>query len=249
MTQHPYRYLLIDADHTIYDFDRCQEEALEKTFQDFGQTFRAEWHPIYTRLNLAAWDAHERGILTREQIRTVRFTQLAEEVGIQLDPELYHERYVEHLSGIVHYLDTAEAALHELAKSYKLAMITNGLPNVQRPRLARSSITPLFSAIIISGEISKTKPDPAFFSHTLHQLGNPSPSQCLVIGDNLFADIGGGQNAGMHTCWFNPNGKINGEPGVLPTFTVRNWNEITGMLKPNPADELIRNIPPDQSLQ
>lgn len=230
MAHSHYQYLLIDADHTIYDFDRCQEEALEQTFLDFGQTFLPEWHPIYTRLNLAAWDAHERGILTREQIRTVRFSQLAAEVGIHLDPESYHERYVEHLSGIVHYLDTAESSLHELAKSFTLAMITNGLPNVQRPRLSRSSITPLFSAIVISGEISKTKPDPAFFNHTLDQLGNPSPEDCLVIGDNLFADIGGGQNAGMHTCWFNPHGKSNAEPGVTPTFTVRNWDEIKSLL-------------------
>ncbi|MCB0657396.1 MAG: YjjG family noncanonical pyrimidine nucleotidase [Saprospiraceae bacterium] len=230
MNKHKYRYLLIDADHTIYDFDRSQAEALERTFAAFEQSFRPEWHSIYTKYNLAAWDAHERGILTREEIRTVRFTQLAKEVGIELDAEAYHERYVENLSQIVHYLDTAEDTLHVLAQHFGLALITNGLPNVQRPRLARSSITPLFKAIVISGEIHRTKPDPDFFAHTVEALGGPAPDECLVIGDNLFADIGGGQQAGMHTCWFNPTGKPNQEPGVQPTYSVRTWMDIRQML-------------------
>ena len=31
----------------------------------------------------------------------------------------------------------------------------------------------------------------------------------MVIGDSLTSDIQGGVNAGIDTCWFNPQGKEN----------------------------------------
>ena len=32
------------------------------------------------------------------------------------------------------------------------------------------------------------------------------PARAIIVGDSLTSDIRGGINAGIRTCWFNPNG-------------------------------------------
>jgi FMN phosphatase YigB (HAD superfamily) len=47
----------------------------------------------------------------------------------------------------------------------------------------------------------------------------------LVVGDSLSSDIQGGINAGLDTCWLNPNHAEN--PGqVRPTYEITRLDEL-----------------------
>ena len=65
--------------------------------------------------------------------------------------------YMEQL--VIHYefLPGAKEVLRELNGHFQLVYITNGLADVQRPRLQLSEIDHLFESIIIADEIGHQK--------------------------------------------------------------------------------------------
>jgi FMN phosphatase YigB (HAD superfamily) len=85
-----------------------------------------------------------------------------------------------------------------------LALITNGIKEVQRPRFVQSALKDYFTVLIISEEVGTAKPDPAIFEAAFVQMGHPHRDEVLIIGDGLTSDIQGGYNYGIDTCWFNP---------------------------------------------
>jgi 2-haloacid dehalogenase len=56
-----------------------------------------------------------------------------------------------------------------------------------------------------------------------------TPQEALIIGDSLSSDIRGGINAGLDTCWFNPNGK-EAPPDMRITYTIRRLCELESIL-------------------
>lgn len=146
-------HLLIDVDHTIFDFDRCQNESLEYAFKDCNLDFQSTYCDLYTSINKRYWKLFEGGEITREQLKEYRFKQFFSSIGQDTDPVKFHEKYVSYLRYAIHYYDGAKVGLEKLSKKYILSLITNGLAEVQRPRIERSGIGYLFNAIMISGEI------------------------------------------------------------------------------------------------
>ena len=59
----------------------------------------------------------------------------------------------------------------------------------------------------------------------LRALGVENREHVLMVGDSLTSDIQGGANAGLDTCWFNPNHTEN--PGkVIPTYEIASLEEL-----------------------
>ncbi len=93
-------------------------------------------------------------------------------------------------------------ALDGLRVRYRLAMLTNGAPDIQRAKIAGAGLAPYFEVIVVSGEVGVGKPDPRIFTHTLDLLNVPA-SEAVMIGDNLTNDIRGAQGAGMRAIWID----------------------------------------------
>ena len=224
-----YTHILLDADHTIFDFETSQNRSLELAFDKMKIPFRSDYAKAYDRINKSAWLALERGQISRKELVKQRSTQFATVVEHPFDPSVFHDHYKHYLSQQVHYYDHARETVEELSKHYTLAMITNGLAPIQRPRLSISGIEHLFDEITISGEIDRAKPDPEYFNHTFQKLKNPDRKNTLVIGDNLIADIYGGQQAGCDTCWINYS-NLEVHEKITPTYSVDNWLDIQALL-------------------
>jgi putative hydrolase of the HAD superfamily len=122
-----------------------------------------------------------------------------------------------------------EPALRELQKQYRLALLTNGAPSLQRFKINASGLSPYLANVTISGDLGYGKPDPRIFQHTIDLLGVP-PEAAVMIGDNLRRDIYGAQNAGLHGIWINrfndPKPNNLGADGIIGNL----W-QLTAMLK------------------
>ena len=114
-------------------------------------------------------------------------------------------------------------------RGHKIYAATNGVSYIQRGRLQASSILPFFDDIFISDEVGAHKPSTDFFEKIADQVHDFHPASALMIGDSLTADIQGGNNAGIDSIWFNPNGLVNETPAV-PTYQVKNYQEILTIL-------------------
>jgi 2-haloacid dehalogenase len=55
-------------------------------------------------------------------------------------------------------------------------------------------------------------------------MGHPARSEVLIVGDSLTSDILGGHNYGIDTCWFNPDGKTDGQ--AMSTYEIHRLAEL-----------------------
>lgn len=115
--------------------------------------------------------------------------------------------------------------LDTLKGSYKLLLLTNGSPDLQKEKLAGvPSITSYFDHIVISGEFGVGKPDVSIFHHALGLLGIQA-EEGIMIGDKLTTDILGSGRVGMRNIWINHHGLQSGDE-IVPAFEVSRLQEI-----------------------
>ena len=223
-----YPWILFDADDTLFDFGRAEAQALREAFGALGEAFDEAWLPVYQRVNAVAWRELEAGAVTPERLRVLRFERLADELGRPIDASSFSAEYLRRLAMQAHLVPGALATVRRLRPRHGLALITNGLADVQRPRLARSPLRDAFEQIVISEEVGVAKPDPAFFEIVLDRLGRPARADALVVGDSLTSDIAGGIAAGLDTCWFNPAGRARGD-GPAAHYVIGRLNELPSL--------------------
>ena len=227
-----YRWILFDADNTLFDFDRSASEALRRTIEAHGLTYQPAHANTYQQINSRYWHAFERGEIQQSRLRVARFEELLENLDLlSVDPASFATHYEQRLSEGIHLLDGSEEILEVLRPHVQMALITNGLQSVQRPRLERSPIRAYFQEILISEEVGAAKPDPQIFKAAFTRMGSPDPAEVLMVGDSLSSDIRGGANFGCDTCWYNPNGNPLGA-NDSPTFEIQHLRQLEALCIP-----------------
>ncbi|MGK0390368.1 MAG: 2-haloacid dehalogenase, partial [Maribacter sp.] len=119
--------------------------------------------------------------------------------------------------------------LESLKNKVKLAIITNGLKEAQRPRIKKLGIGKYFEAIIVSDEIGISKPHKGYFDIVMETCGNPPKNKVLVIGDSLNSDMKGAINYGLDSCWCNLFGQINYSK-IQPLFEINALSKLPKIL-------------------
>lgn len=198
-----YTKLIFDADNTLFDFDRAEEHALIQTLQHFQMPVPEGLVDFYRGINVPLWEQLDAKIITIKELKQKRAQQLFEFVGKDADFDAFSHQYLNELANQPMLLPTVEPTLEQLSPHCEMAIITNGLSQVQNTRFALSSIKHHFKVMVISEEVGMTKPDPEIFAHTCELMQWSNPSEVLMVGDNYRADIQGAAKFGMQTCWFN----------------------------------------------
>ena len=220
-----YQAVLFDADGTLFDFHRAESYALEEAFRELGLAFRPEYRESYERINREVWRQFERGEISSVQLRTLRFERFLAEIGAAVDADEMSACYLSWLARAEFLLDGARELVESLSGKVKLAIVTNGLKDVQRGRFGRSPIREHFDSIVISEEVGVQKPDPAIFEYALENLEHEDKRSVLMVGDSLTSDIQGGVNFGIDTCWFNPAGSRLPE-SPTPSYVIERLDEL-----------------------
>lgn len=213
-----YDYVLLDVDNTLLDFDGSEVEALLATLKAYGYPTTEESFRVYHRGNRSLWDAFERGEISQEEVLARRFQCFMEDMGGDHDPIVMNQEYMNQLAQQRKMLPGAEEFCHQLASTCTLAIVTNGVAQVQRGRLDHSSIRTFFSHVFISAELGHQKPSREFFDIVCRELSIVDRSRAVIVGDSLSSDIQGGINAGIDTIWYNPKRLPAG--AVRPTWEV-----------------------------
>jgi YjjG family noncanonical pyrimidine nucleotidase len=213
----PYTALLLDLDHTLLDSDASEALAFEHALASAGIANSERYLPAYTKINRALWARVERGEIAPTHIRTARFEQLIVTTGIDASPEALADAFASGLGAYGELYPGVQEVLDALVAepAVSLALVTNGLSEVQRARIDRLGLARYFDVIAISSELGTAKPAPAIFEVALAGLGAPARGSALMVGDSLSSDIQGGRNAGIATCWYNPQRRTGGGDGLV----------------------------------
>ena len=226
-----YSVLLLDADNTLFDFDASEARALQLAMEECALPFAPEYVAVYHRINDAKWKQLERGEITREQLVVERFAEFLQEIGGDSDKlAQLSEAYPRRLGQQRIPFPRAEEICAKLAEHFTLAIITNGNTNTQHGRFDTWELLPKFHGIYISEQIGLCKPEKAYFDYVLQDIGATDRDGVLVIGDSLSSDIMGGINAGLDTCWFNPQKKSAPEH-LRPTYEISRLEELIQLIQ------------------
>lgn len=204
-----YKWLLFDADGTLFDYDMAEKTALATTLAEFSLPYSEEALATYRKINEELWCDFELGKVTQEYLKVERFARLLAtlSMGGVPAPDIFSWHYLENLGKCTDLITGAEYVMEKLKGNVNMALITNGLKKVQRSRLDKSSIGKYFEVVLISDELGAAKPHPSIFDAAFDAMKNPDKEHVLIIGDSLSSDIKGGSDYGIDTCWFNPHGK------------------------------------------
>ena len=183
------------------------------------ETARSEWyaseqHAACQDLGIASWEglwatfegAHPLispllGFVEGYRQRT--WTRCLERAG--KDPELAPElsrMYIE-CQRAGHPLAPGAAELVRRAVAVgPVALVTNGPPDIQRLKLEQTGLAGYFSAVVISGELGRGKPDPEVFLGAVDALGAEA-HDAVMVGDNWERDVEGALSAGLRAVWIS----------------------------------------------
>ncbi len=222
--------VFLDLDDTLLDFTRAEAEAIRGAFIEIGIPPTDENVSLYSKINRSCWERLEIGELTRDEVLHTRFDILFSHLGINGDSHTTQQIYEHKLSLGAYYLDGAEDLLCALHGKYRLYMATNGIVNVQKPRVEKTGIAKYFDGIFISEHIGFNKPDVRFFDTCFASLPDAKRTESVIVGDSLTSDIKGGRAAGIKTVWFNPRRKQN-TTDITPDYEIHAHHELIELLK------------------
>ena len=223
-----YQYLLIDNDNTLMDFNAAEAKALIDVLNTYDLPTDAATVQAYHEINDALWKALERGETTQPQLKVERFRQLLRHLNRDgIDPAVMGAAYAANLGNHADLLPGAEDFIRALHGKVRMALVSNGVSAIQRSRLAKCPLTPLFDAIVISEEVGAAKPDPKLLHVAMDLLGCTDKSQAVMIGDSLTADIPAAVNAGVDSIFFSLKGKTSD----AATYTVFSYDEALRILE------------------
>ena len=253
-----YSWIILDADNTVFDFDRAEHAALARTLGGFGiectETVRSDYAAISAKL----WRAFEAGEMTSGRLRVARFEELLRGAsrGVPGSPRGDQEhsgagiadavsaRYVLELGRESGLLPEAEPVVRRLASTHRLLLATNGISDIQRSRFGASVVADCFEDVVISDEIGVAKPHAGFFDEVFRRMGDPAKDRVLMVGDSLSSDIAGGIGYGIDTCWFDLRCQGDAatskfDPPLRPTYRILELRELLGVVQ---GEELRRTL-------
>ena len=220
-----YRWILFDADDTLFHFDAYQ--GLRRMFAGHAVDFTEADYARYQEVNKPLWLAYQDGRIGAAELQATRFDGWATRLGVAA-AEL-NEAFLLAMAEICTLLPGAQALVDALAGHARLGLITNGFTALQMARLRRTGLADRFDPLVISEQLGVAKPDVRIFEHALERMGHPPREQVLMVGDNPLSDIRGGLDAGLRTCWLNVHGHAAPE-GIVAHHEVRSLAELQRLL-------------------
>lgn len=227
-----YHVILWDLDQTLLNFDLSMDYALRAVFGQYGLKIDDRIAARYDAINKSYWNRLELGELTKEQVTVGRFRTLFEELGIaDVRPEEMNTDYQRELGSVFFYMDGAKELVTLLKdKGYRQYVLTNGVNSTQASKMKRSGLDRIMDGVFVSEVIGWPKPMKEFYDACFAALTDVKRDQCIMVGDSLTSDMRGAENAGIASCWFNPE-KRKKDVDVRTDYEIRRLEELKAILE------------------
>lgn len=204
-----YNTIFFDLDETIWDYKSNAEDTLVELFQ-LHQLDRYFMLPEFIEqffiVNKELWDLFDLKKIEKSVIRDKRFPMVLERLRLD-DLSLaltMQDQFIDLCPRKKKIFPMAVEVIQQLSKHYQLHIITNGFEEIQLLKLKSAGVDGYFDQLITSELAGAQKPDTRIFNFALQKV-HAEPSESLMIGDNLVADVMGAKKAGMEAIFFNPN--------------------------------------------
>lgn len=223
-----YKAIFLDIDDTVFNFKKCSESALKKTFSTLNLEYNKDVFELFSAIDERLWKQQKEELLSVADVLDIRFAKLSETLGLDYDSNLAKEHFG-NLLGEQYIMEPGiEEVLKNISADYKIYAASNGMLTMQKNRLQLSGLKRYFTDLYVSDDIGSAKPNIRFFTESMKRAGL-EPSDILMIGDSLVSDIAGARNAGIDSVWYNPYGLEN-ETDIEADYEIKELHELAGIL-------------------
>lgn len=221
--------VFIDIDNTLLDFDLCAEDSIKQGFTDWNIPYDISVFKAFTEINNSLWKKIEEGKITREELLHIRWQLIFDKLRIKKCGVEFEEVFIKYLTESHSEVPGALSAVKYLSEKYIICAASNAPHEQQLIRLEKAGMLKFITHVFTSEKIGYSKPSREFFDECFRILKNTRKDEVLIIGDSVSADINGGADYGIKTCWFNHD-VIDSPPQLKADYTINSLDEIKSIL-------------------
>ena len=223
--------LLWDVDGTLLDFTAAERAAIRTLFQEYRLgVCTDEMLERYAEINRHYWELIEKNEIEKSEALVGRFRDFFETEGIDSSiAEEFNDKYQVGLGDTIVYRDDSLTLVKSLRGKVRQYAVSNGTVAAQTKKLRHSGLGEQMDGIFLSEQLGVEKPNSAFFEKVFAEIGQVDRAEIMIIGDSLTSDIRGGNNAGIVTCWYNPE-KKQADHDVQIDHEITNLWDVTSLL-------------------
>ncbi len=237
------RAIIFDLGGTLVDWPDWNEDAPRR------------WGLSYDRLvaSLPAngWPAREDYVRAMREAELAHWKRVDEEhwsgppSGLlhdgfrRLGRHVHEEELLATLDGYAQAVDgwaivfpDARRTLSELRScGYRLGLLSNTwwAADWHNADLAAHGLAELLDEVVYTSDLPHSKPHASVFLEVAGRLG-VDPSACVMVGDRLVDDVGGGLAAGMRSVWRRNDRPFPRPESIAPTATIDELAELPGLI-------------------
>ena len=224
------KHVFFDLDHTLWDYEKNSIETLTDLVYKFGidkQVTVEKFLKVYQSVNEKLWHKFNNGQIDKAHIQQYRFPQVLRKLKVYIDhePSDLSDYFINNCSIKPGLMPHTLTALNYLKEKYPMAIISNGFPEAQHPKMKSSGLDQYFDKVIISELVGWRKPQPEIYQHALSEM-NASAATSVMIGDNPKTDIRGAEQAGLKAIFYNPTGNRKS----VTEWEIQSLEELVGIL-------------------
>ena len=226
-----YNTILLDFDDTLVDFYDAEDKAFHNMAKHYHHYPTAEDFQFFKQINQAHWEAFQKNKLTKDEVLSHRFIEYFNHYGIEVDGKQADVTFRDELAKApIKHFDSTLETIDRLAQNNKLYIVTNGVTDTQKRRIAQLQFKDIFDGVFISEETGYQKPMIEFFDYVFEKIGKDKRKSTIIVGDSLTSDVLGGKNAGIAACWFNGRNKKNNS-GINPDYEIKSLRELVDLIE------------------
>jgi putative hydrolase of the HAD superfamily len=228
--------ILWDLDDTIITDDAVSEIAWRAACRKYaplvGKLDADDLYSLIRETSAEYWkypEQHREGRLNlyaaRREVVRLAFSNSGINAGEMADG-LADTYTLEKDRAIIPVPGAMDTLRHFKQEGLRLALITNGSPDVQRQKVKRFELETLFDCILIEGEFGVGKPDERIFRAALKML-KVAASETWMVGDDLQRDLAGAQKLGIFSIWVDWRGNgLSPSSPVQPDYIIKSIQEL-----------------------
>ncbi|WP_436344891.1 HAD family hydrolase [Natronorubrum sp. FCH18a] len=231
--------VLFDFDNTFYPYSPCNQagkDAAREVAQDLGYEFNQESFEAFYQEGRRAIKREVPGTAASHE-RFLYFKYALEQHTGRPQPtdalalgEAYWEAYIEEMALFPGVEETLET-LRE--RGIDVGIVTNLTTRIQLEKLAALGLEDSIDLLLTSEETGQEKPGSAMFTLPLARL-ECCPSQAVMVGDNVEADVVGANAVGLETVLFNADVDEDDDPlegHRAPDHRIDAFGDLTGVVE------------------
>ena len=240
--------VFFDLDDTLCAYWDAAKTGLRRAFEDHpehGSTpddLLREWAVAFSSFVETIGKTHwyEKYRSSGETTRVELMRRMLERTGVfdeELASRLSHTYHVERQAALALFPE-AQEVLEALHAGYPLGLITNGPSDIQHQEIQKLNIGPLFTHLLVEGDLGFGKPDPRVFQ-AAEEMSRCAGPEILFVGNSYKHDIVPSFDFGWRTAWVRRESDVapssrTGKPEELPEgarepdLTIGDLRELLG---------------------